>query len=208
MLWRTVQSVVISLQEDCWRVPVADCNDLFPVVAMRQASITDFYILDGLITGICKNQRTSSKARASEGQHIHRRNLIAVNLRDISQMPHLRKAAGGHGDGVGFYLAGEHGNNAILRSGQLKGTTAGKQRSQRHHAGTSRSSNTTGILSLASFYRSSISARISGYTPLPRRREKMCRHSRIFAFMTMCVAVELGRIFRASSGFSPFSSRK
>ena len=208
MLWRTVQSVVISLQEDCWRVPVADCNDLFPVIAMRQASITDFYILDGLITGICKNQRTSSKARASEGQHIHRRNLIAVNLRDISQMPHLRKAAGGHGDGVGFYLAGEHGNNAVLCSGQFKGTAAGKQRSQRHHAGTSRSSNTTGIFALASFYRSSISLRISGYTPLPRRREKMCRHSRIFVFMTMCVAVELGRIFRASSGFSPFSSRK
>ena len=151
---------------------------------------------------------TDVLARTSEGQHLHRRNLIAVNSRDISQMLHLRKAAGGHGDGVGFYLAGEHGNNAILRSGQLKGTAAGKQRTQRHHAGTSRSSNTTGILSLVSFYRSSISSRISGYTPLPRRREKMCRHSRIFAFMTMCVAVELGRIFRASSGFSPFSSRK
>lgn len=208
MLWRTVQSVVISLQEDCWRVPVADCNDLFPVVAMCQASITDFYILDGLITGICKNQRTSSKARASEGQHIHRWNLIAVNFRNIPQMLHFRNSAGGHGDGVGLYLAGEHGHNAVLCSGQFKGTAAGKQRSQRHHAGTSRSSNTTGIFALASFYRSSISSRISGYTPLPRRREKMCRHSRIFAFMTMCVAVELGRIFRASSGFSPFSSRK
>ena len=208
MLWRTVQPVMISLHEDCWRVPVADCNNRFPVVAMRQTSVTDFYILDGLITGICKNQRTSSKARASEGQHLHRRNLIAVNFRNIPQMLHFRKSAGGHGDGVGLYLAGEHGRNAILRSGQFKGAAAGEQRAQRHHAGTSRSSNTTGIFALASFYRSSISSRISGYTPLPRRREKMCRHSRIFAFMTMCVAVELGRIFRASSGFSPFSSRK
>ena len=208
MLWRTVQSVVISLHEDCWRVPVADCNDLFPVIAMRQASITDFYILDGLITGICKNQRTSSKARVSESQHIHRRNLIAVNFRDIPQVLHLRKAAGGHGDGVGLYFTGEHGHDSVLCSGQLKGAAAGKQRSQRHHAGTSRSSNTTGIFALASVYRSFISSRISGYTPLPRRREKMCRHSRIFAFMTICVAVELGRIFRASSGFSPFSSRK
>lgn len=65
-------------------------------------------------------------ARASEGQHIHRRNLITVNLRDIPQMLHLRKAAGGHGDGVGFYLAGEHGSNAILRSGQLEGAAAGE----------------------------------------------------------------------------------
>lgn len=208
MLWRTVQPVMISLHEDCWCVPVTDCNNRFPVVAMRQTSVTDFYILDGLITGICKNQRTSSKARTSEGQYIHRRNLIAVNLRDIPQVLHLRKAAGGHSDGVGFYFAGEHGRDAVLRSGQFKGAAAGKQRSQRHHAGTSRSSNTTGIFALASFYRSSISLRISGYTPLPRRREKMCRHSRIFAFMTMCVAVELGRIFRASSSFSPFSSRK
>ena len=147
-------------------------------------------------------------ARTSEGQHIHRWNLIAVNLRDIPQMLHLRETAGGHGDGVGFYLAGEHGSNAVLCSGQFKGAAAGKQRAQRHHADTSRSSNTTGIFALASFYRSSISSRISGYTPVPRRREQMCRHSRIFAFMTMCVAVELGRIFRASSGFSPFSSRK
>lgn len=147
-------------------------------------------------------------ARTSEGQHIHWRNQIAVNLRDIPQMLHLRKAAGGHGDGVGFYFAGEHGRNAVLRSGQFKGAAAREQRAQRHHTGTSRSSNTTGIFVLASFYKSSISSRISGYTPLPRRREKICRHSRIFAFMTMCVAVELGRIFRASSGFSPFSSRK
>ena len=151
---------------------------------------------------------TNVLARTSECQHIHRRNLIAVHLRDIPQMLHLWEAAGSYGDGVWFHLAGEHGGNAILRSGQLEGAAAGKQRAQRHHADTSRSSNTTGILSLASFYRSSISSRISGYTPLPRRREKMCRHSRIFAFMTMCVAVELGRIFRASSGFSPFSSRK
>ena len=151
---------------------------------------------------------TDVLARKSAGQYIHRRNLIAVNLRDIPQMLHLRETAGGHGDGVGFYLAGEHGSNAVLCSGQFKGAAAGKQRAQRHHADTSRSSNTTGIFALASFYRSSISSRISGYTPLPRRREKMCRHSRIFAFMTMCVAVELGRIFRASSGFSPFSSRK
>lgn len=151
---------------------------------------------------------TDVLARKSAGQHIHRRNLIAVNLRDISQMPHLRKAAGGHGDGVGLYFAREHGRDAVLCSGQFKGTAAGKQRAQRHHAGTSRSSNTTGIFALASFYRSSISSRISGYTTLPRRREKMCRHSRIFAFMTICVAVELGRIFRASSGFRPFSSRK
>ena len=115
-------------------------------------------------------------ARKSAGQHIHRRNLIAVNLRDIPQMLHLRETAGGHGDGVGFNFAGEHGRDAVLCSGQFKGTAAGKQRTQRHHAGTSRSSNTTGILSLASFYRSSISSRISGYTPLPRRREKMCRH--------------------------------
>ena len=208
MLWRTVQSVVISLHEDCWRAPVADCNDLFPVIAMRQASITDFYILDGLITGICKNQRTSSKARASESQHIHRRNLIAVNLRDIPQMLHLWKAAGGHGDGVGFYFAGEHRRNAILRSGQFKGAATREQRPQRHHAGTSRSSNTTGIFAWASFYRSFISSRISGYTPLSRRRERICLHSRTFAFITMCVAVELGRIFRASSGFSPFCSRK
>ena len=127
MLWRTVQSVVISLHEDCWRVPVADCNDLFPVVAMCQASITDFYILDGLITGICKNQRTSSKARASEGQHIHRRNLIAVNLRDIPQMLYLWKAAGGHGDGVWFHLAGEHRRDAVLCSSQLKGAAAEEQ---------------------------------------------------------------------------------
>ena len=147
-------------------------------------------------------------ARTSECQHIRRRNLIAANLRDIPQMLHLRETAGGHGDGVGFYFAGEHRHDAVLCPSQLKGAAAGKQRSQRHHAGTSRSSNTTGIFALASFYRSSISSRISGYTPLPRRREKMCRHSRIFAFMTMCVAVELGRIFRASSGFSPFSSRK
>lgn len=147
-------------------------------------------------------------ARTSEGQHIHRRNLIAVNLSDISQMLHLRKAAGGHSDGIGLYFAGEHRHDAVLCSGQLEGAAAGKQRTQRHHTDTSRSSNTTGILSLASFYRSSISSRISGYTPLPRRREKMCRHSRIFAFMTMCVAVELGRTFRASSGFSPFSNRK
>ena len=147
-------------------------------------------------------------ARTSEGQHIHRWNLIAVNLRDIPQMLHLRETAGGHGDGVGFYLAGKHRRNAILRSGQFKGAAAGEQRSQRHHTDASRSLNTTGILSLVSFYRSPISSRISGYTPLPRRREKMCRHSRTFAFMTMCVAVELGRIFRASSGFSPFSSRK
>ena len=151
---------------------------------------------------------TDVLARKSAGQHIHRRNQITANLRDIPQMLHLGNAAGGHGDGVGLYLAGEHGHNAVLCSGQFKGTAAGKQRSQRHHAGTSRSSNTTGIFVLASFYRSSISSRISGYTPLPRRSEKMCRHSRIFAFMTMCVAVELGRIFRASSGFSPFSSRK
>lgn len=151
---------------------------------------------------------TDVLARTSEGQHIHRWNLITANLRDIPQMPHLRKAAGGHGDGVGFHLAGKHGRDAVLCSGQFKGAAAGKQRAQRHHTDTSRSSNTTGILSLASFYRRSISSRISGYTPLPRRREKMCRHSRIFAFMTMCVAVELGRIFRASSGFSPFSSRK
>ena len=151
---------------------------------------------------------TDVMARTSEGQHIHRWNLIAVNFRNIPQMLHFRKSAGGHGNGVGFNFAGEHGHNAVLCSGQFKRAAAGEQRSQRHHAGTSRSPNTTGILSLASFYRSSISARISGYTPLPRRREKMCRHSRIFAFMTMCVAVELGRIFRASSGFSPFSSRK
>ena len=151
---------------------------------------------------------TDVLARASEGQHIYRWNLISVNLRDIPQMLHLREATGGHGDGVGLYLAGEHGHDAVLCSGQLEGAAAREQRSQRHHADTSRSSNTTGIFALASFYRSSISARISGYTPLPRRREKMCRHSRIFAFMTMCVAVEFGRIFRASSGFSPFSSRK
>lgn len=151
---------------------------------------------------------TDILARASEGQHIHRQNQIAANLRDIPQMLHLRKAAGGHGNGVRFYFAGEHRHDAVLCSGQLKGAAAGKQRSQRHHGDTSRSSNTTGIFALASFYRSSISSRISGYTPFSRRREKMCRHSRIFAFMTMCVAVELGRIFRASSGFSPFSSRK
>lgn len=151
---------------------------------------------------------TDVLARKSAGQHIHRRNLITANLRNIPQMLHLGKAAGGHGDGVGFYFAREYGRNAILRSGQLKGAAAREQRAQRHHAGTSRSSNATGIFALASFYRSSISSRISGYTPLSRRREKMCRHSRIFAFMTMCVAVELGRIFRASSGFSPFSSRK
>ena len=151
---------------------------------------------------------TDVLARKSAGQHIHRRNLIAVNLRNIPQMLHLREAAGGHSNGVGFNFAGEHGRDAVLCPSQLEGAAAGEQRSQRHHADTPRSSNTTGILSLASFYRSSISSRISGYTPLPRRREKMCRHSRIFAFMTMCVAVELGRIFRASSGFSPFSSRK
>lgn len=70
---------------------------------------------------------TDVLARKSAGQHIHRRNLIAVNLRDIPQMLHLREAAGGHGDGVGLHLAGEHGHNAVLRSGQLKGTAAGKQ---------------------------------------------------------------------------------
>ena len=63
-------------------------------------------------------------ARESAGQHIHRRNQITVNLRDIPQMLHLREAAGGYGDGVGFYLAGEHGHNAVLRSGQFKGAAA------------------------------------------------------------------------------------
>ena len=69
---------------------------------------------------------TDVLARTSEGQHLHRRNLIAVNPRDIPQMLHLGNAAGGHGDGVGFYLAGEHGSNAILRSGQLEGAAAGE----------------------------------------------------------------------------------
>ena len=63
-------------------------------------------------------------ARTSEGQHIHRRNLIAMNLRDIPQMLHLRETAGGHGDGVGFYFAGEHGRNAVLCSSQFKGSAA------------------------------------------------------------------------------------
>ena len=63
-------------------------------------------------------------ARKSAGQHIHRRNLITANLRNIPQMLHLGKAAGGHGDGVGFYFAGEHGRNAVLRSGQFKGAAA------------------------------------------------------------------------------------
>ena len=76
---------------------------------------------------------TDVLARKSAGQHIHRRNLIAVNLRDIPQMLHLRETAGGHGDGVGFYLAGEHGSNAVLCSGQFKGAAAGEQRTQRHH---------------------------------------------------------------------------
>ena len=70
---------------------------------------------------------TDVLARTSEGQHIHRQNQIAVNLRDIPQMLHLRKAAGGHGDGVGFYFAGEHGRNAVLCSGQLKGAAAREQ---------------------------------------------------------------------------------
>ena len=66
-------------------------------------------------------------ARTSEGQHIHRRNQIAVNLHDIPQMLHLRKAAGGHGDGVWFHLAGEHRHDAVLCSSQLKGAAAGEQ---------------------------------------------------------------------------------
>ena len=70
---------------------------------------------------------TDILARASEGQHIHRQNQIAANLRDIPQMLHLRKAAGGYGDGVGFHLAGEHGHDAVLRSSQFKGTAAGEQ---------------------------------------------------------------------------------
>ena len=70
---------------------------------------------------------TDVLARTSEGQHIHRRNLITVNLRDIPQMLHLRKAAGGHGDGVGLYFAGEHGHDAVLRSSQFKGAAAGEQ---------------------------------------------------------------------------------
>ena len=70
---------------------------------------------------------TDVLARTSECQHIHWRNQIAVNLHDIPQMLHLRKAAGGHGDGVGFYFAGEHGHDAVLRSSQFKGTAAGEQ---------------------------------------------------------------------------------
>ena len=70
---------------------------------------------------------TDVLARKSAGQHIHRRNQITANLRDIPQMLHLRKAAGGHGDGVGFYLAGEHGSNAVLCPSQFKGAAAGKQ---------------------------------------------------------------------------------
>ena len=70
---------------------------------------------------------TDVLARKSAGQHIHRRNLIAVNLRDIPQMLHLRKAAGGHGDGVWFHLAGEHRRDAVLCSSQLKGAAAGEQ---------------------------------------------------------------------------------
>ena len=70
---------------------------------------------------------TDVLARASESQHIHRRNLIAVNLRDIPQMLHLRKTAGGHGDGVGLYFTGEHGHDSVLCSGQLKGAAAREQ---------------------------------------------------------------------------------
>lgn len=70
---------------------------------------------------------TDVLARTSEGQHIHRRNLIAVNLRNIPQMLHLRETAGGHGDGVGLYFAGEHGHDAVLRSSQFKGAAAGEQ---------------------------------------------------------------------------------
>ena len=70
---------------------------------------------------------TDVLARTSEGQYIHWRNLIAVNLRDIPQMLHLRETAGGHGDGVGFYFAGEHRHDAVLCSGQLKGAAAREQ---------------------------------------------------------------------------------
>ena len=66
-------------------------------------------------------------ARTSECQHIHRRNLITVNLRDIPQMLHLRKAASGHGDGVGLYFAGERRHDAVLCPSQLKGAAAGEQ---------------------------------------------------------------------------------
>lgn len=70
---------------------------------------------------------TDVLARTSECQHIHRRNLIAVNLRDIPQMLHLRETAGGHGDGVGFYFAGEHRQDAVLCPSQLKGAAAREQ---------------------------------------------------------------------------------
>ena len=70
---------------------------------------------------------TDVLARTSEGQHIHRRNLITVNLRDIPQMLHLRKAASGHGDGVGLYFAGERRHDAVLCPSQLKGAAAGEQ---------------------------------------------------------------------------------
>ena len=66
-------------------------------------------------------------ARKSAGQHIHRRNQITANLRDIPQMLHLGNAAGGHGDGVGLHLAGEHGHDAVLCSGQLEGVAAREQ---------------------------------------------------------------------------------
>lgn len=149
---------------------------------------------------------TDVLARKSTGQYIHRRNLIAVNLRDIPQMLHLRKAAGGHSDGVGLHLAGEHGRDAVLRSGQFKGAAAGKQRAQRHHAGTSRSSNTTGFCLGFLLQKLHQFAHFRVYAFAQTQGEDVPPLA--FAFMTMCVAVELGRIFRASSGFSPFSSRK
>ena len=146
MLGRASQPIVISLHEDCRRVSVADCSDLFPVVAMRQTAVANSDIFDGLVAGVCKNQRTRREAGRAEGQYVHGRNLIAVNRCDAPQMPHLRESAGGHGDGVGLDLAGEHGRNAVLRPSQLKGTAAGKQRAQRHHTGASGSSNTSGSL--------------------------------------------------------------
>ncbi len=172
---------------------------------MSQNTHTDTNVFDGQIARFGHNLYAGRKTRTSKGQYIYRRHLITADVRHASQMLLMRKAAGGYGDGIRLNLGRPNGCDAIERPGQFKAAAAGKQRAKRHSL-TSMSSKSTGTCAFISASYRFIYRFISGYTPFPVRRARICRHSRILAFMTMRVAVELGSTFRASCALQPMSS--